>query len=451
MNPAQGVPINCPNCGQRFAAMVESIIDGEHDPAGKARFLSGRTNVIQCPNCGVTVQMAIPLIYHDHSKDLLLLYFPQNLNIPTPERERIIGEMTRTIMNSLPQNERRGYLLNPITPLTYEGMVEIVLEKDGITKEMINEQREKMKLVEQFLKADPADYEELVETYDPEMDQEFFQMFTISAEAAMASGRQRAAEEVLQRRDMLLSLSSYGKEALASAQEQEAIIMEVADWLQKQGRQISIDSFLDYVESIGQSDDHLQALVGLVRPALNQQFFVALDQRIKDSDDPDYLQDVKNRLSALVARVDQQQTAMIQQAQAVLQQLLNTADLDAAIQDVLPMVDDLFMQVVAANIQAAEQRGDLLLAARLKNVYEKVVEQIQASAPPAVRFINELLQLDPLDAKLTITERAADYGPELVMYMDVVLQNLASQGQEEMVEVLSELREAAANIVGEGE
>lgn len=450
MNPAaQGTPISCPNCGQRFAANIESIVDGGRDPGAKARFLSGRTNVVQCPNCGVVVQLAVPLVYHDHTKELLVIFFPPNLNLPTQEREKIVGEMTRAIMNSLPQEDRKGYLFKPIQPLTYEGMVELVLEKEGITKEMIQQQRDKMRLVEQFLMADAATLPDLAQQYDSQLDAEFFQMMTLSAEAALASGRRTTAEEMLDKRDQLVALSSYGQQAMQSAQQQEAVVMEVANWLQQRQQNLSIDEFIDYLEKVGGSDDHLQALVGLVRPTFNYQFFSALDQRIQNSDgqQAQVLTEVRDRLLELTSAMDQQQQAMVQQAQMVLRDILNAPDQDQAIIERITMIDDMFLQVLQATIQAADQRGDLLLSARLKAVYDKIVGHLQASAPPEVRFINDLLRSDPLEAKLMLSERAAEFGIPLVDYMDALIENLAGQGAEEMADRLVELRDAALKVL----
>src|SRR5690606_22317170 len=152
------------------------------DPNAKARFLNGRTNRVGCPRCGAVIQLSVPIVYHDHTKELLLIYFPQEMNIPKNERERIVGEMTRAIMNSLPQEMRKGYLFNPITPLTYEGMLETVLEKDGVTREMMDAQRQKMAFVEQIATAEDDALPTLVQKHDADMDEEFFQLLGLYAE-----------------------------------------------------------------------------------------------------------------------------------------------------------------------------------------------------------------------------------------------------------------------------
>lgn len=452
-NRPQGIQIVCPNCRQPFSAVVESIVDGGRDPAAKARFLSRRTNLVQCPYCGAPSQLSIPLVYHDHTKELLLIYFPMELNLPQPERERIIGEMTKAVMNSLPPDQRKGYLLKPTFALTLDGMIETILSKDGITPEMVAAQKEKMKQVEAFVAADPSKVADMVAQQDDQIDDEFLQLMTLAAEAAASTGRQAAAEAILARRDEIISLSSYGKELIAKVEQQEAAVQEVAERLQGMANnQLTSQKLVDYALEISDSDDKIQAMVGLIRPAFDYNFFTALSQQIdktKDKAQAEKLTRLRERLLELTQMIDQQQQMMIQQAQAVLRDLLNAPNLEQAIAERLPMIDDMFLSVLSANIQAAEQRGDLLLGARLKDVYEKVMNALQASAPPEVRFINELLrQEDPLEARLLLTERAKEFGQPLLNYMDALIRSLTQREADHLVERLVELREAAAKVVG---
>ncbi|HLA45705.1 MAG TPA: CpXC domain-containing protein [Aggregatilineales bacterium] len=449
--PTQGMQISCPQCGQRFSAIIESIIDAARDPAAKARFLSRRTNMVQCPKCGAVSQLSVPLAYHDPTKDLLLVYFPMELNVPHAERERVVGEITRVVMESLPKEQRKGYLFNPIQPLSLEGMLETVLEKEGITREMMATQREKMKLVEKIMSADLDDLPALVEAHDTELDADFFQLVTVAAESALAAGRQNTAEAILSRRDELLEMSSYGQEVIERAEMQEAAVQDVANWIRQNGNRLDLNTFFDYLVEIGDSDDHLQALVGLARGAFDYNFFTHMSEQIEkapDDENADFLKAVRDRLLELTQMIDQQQMMIVQQAQAVLRDILNAPDMDRAIEDRLPMIDDVFLSVLSASIQAAEQRNDLLQASRLKSAYEGVMQHLRATAPPEVQFINELLtQEDPLEAKLMLSERAGQYGQPLVDYMEALIQNMQQRGAEDMVEHLTELRDAAERII----
>ena len=142
--------INCPVCGQPFNAIVEQIIDVGHDPTSKERLLSGRVNVITCPHCGYQGMVGSPMVYHDPEKSLAIIHVPMELGLEQTEREKIIGDMTNAVMRALPEDAPKGYLLQPQIALTMQGLIDQVLEADGITREVIDEQLRKVELIDEL-------------------------------------------------------------------------------------------------------------------------------------------------------------------------------------------------------------------------------------------------------------------------------------------------------------
>jgi len=139
--PATRTQIRCPKCGAPLQAAVEQLVDVTQDPAGKARLLSGSLNAIRCPACGYEGGLATPLVYHDPAKELLLTYFPPEVGLPKNEQERVLGQLINQVVNRLPAEKRKAYLLQPQTVLTMQGMVERVLQADGITHEQIEDRK----------------------------------------------------------------------------------------------------------------------------------------------------------------------------------------------------------------------------------------------------------------------------------------------------------------------
>jgi predicted RNA-binding Zn-ribbon protein involved in translation (DUF1610 family) len=449
----QGMRVNCPQCGTPFNAAIESLIDAGHDPNAKARFLSRRTNVFQCPRCGAVVQLAVPLVYHDHTKELMLVFFPMELNIPKVEREKIIGEMSRAVMNSLPQELRKGYLFNPIEALTLDGMVETVLQKDGITPQMIAAQKEKMRLVELLMSAPPDQRPALIQQHDATIDDEFFQLMSLSVDSAFASGREDVAEALVEIQNQLLNGSTYGKYAGQRIMEQQAAIEAVAQRLEKMGQQIEVDAFVDYVFEVSDNDDYLQAIVGLARTIVTPNLLNYISQKaalVKDEALKAQYQQAVQRMQELNAEMTQREQAVVQQAQQIIGALLNAPDMEQAVEQNLGAIDDTLLQILVASIQHYEKQRDLLNAARLKKLYETIMDKLEADAPPELQFINELMRMeDTFEAKLTLSDHAQEFGPSLVKMMDVVLENLQSRGGGPLAERLAELRQDAAKIVGE--
>ena len=68
-------------------ADIQLIFDVSVDPMDKERLLRGAANIAVCPSCGYQSQIAMPIVYHDPEKGLLLTFFPPELNMSLPEQE----------------------------------------------------------------------------------------------------------------------------------------------------------------------------------------------------------------------------------------------------------------------------------------------------------------------------------------------------------------------------
>ena len=131
---------NCPRCRAPLTADVDQILDLNADPEAKQKLLSGSVNAVNCSSCGYTGMLTVPVVYHDPEKELLLTYFPPELGLPVNEQERLIGPLINQVVNRLPLEKRKAYLLRPQTMLTFQTLLDRVLEADGITREMIERQ-----------------------------------------------------------------------------------------------------------------------------------------------------------------------------------------------------------------------------------------------------------------------------------------------------------------------
>jgi hypothetical protein len=437
-------------------AQIEQIIDGGMDSQAKMRLLSGRVNVATCPQCKYTFSLATPLLYHDQRKELLLVYVPMELGLPNTEQERIIGAMTNAIVNSIPQEQRKGYLLMPKTMLTVQGMVEMILGADGVTREMLEARRAKLNLAETFLQTDPETWPDMAREHDAEIDEEFFALLVASADAAMANGRQDVAEGVLSLRESLLEHSATGQAMLDEAKRQETVIQEVAKSLDALGENASREDLIKMTLEFAQdeTEERLQALVGMIRPAMDYQFFMLLGRQIEaeEGEAKAFVTHARDRLLALVEEVDQHAEVVVKRAAATLQAIANSEDLDAAIRSRLDLLDDTFMAVLSSNIQNAEQTGNPQAAELFKDIFERIMVMMRESAPPPVRFINDLLRTPDLEAaRQLLVERAPEFGEGLLQLMDVLMQELASQqGETPTLTRLVQLREVAAEVLGSG-
>jgi hypothetical protein len=442
--------LNCPRCGQTFPAIIEQIIDVGGDPQAKARFLSGRVNAISCPNCGHAMAIGTPLLYHDPAKELLLVYVPMELNINQQERESVIGDLTRRVTESIPPEKRKAYLLQPRQALTIPGMIDTILESDGITEEMREAQRDKMHMMEMFLSVSQDEWPRLIEEHDGQIDHEFFQMLLVTIENAAETGHRPMAENLLELYNYLIENTAIGREVVQAAQVQEQVVQEVAADLQALGDNATREDFMNLVLSYAGDDERIQAVVGLIRPALDYTFFQDLSGRIEaaSGDERERLAGLREQLHELTTMLDKQTQAVIQRATDTLRNIINSEDIEAAIRPRLDQIDDTFLAVLQANVQAAEEHQDTRTADRLRMVLQKTLEILRENAPPQIRFINELMSAESDDdAQALIESVAPRFGPELLELMEAIAQDLDDGDQPAEAERLRAMRDRASAFV----
>jgi hypothetical protein len=186
VNSPQAATVNCPACRAQYTVPVQNVIDVGHDPRLKSWLLQGRLNVGVCPQCGTAGALSVPLIYHDPDKQLLFCLIPQELNIPENERQRMIGQLSNRVMSSLPSERRKGYLLQPRPFLTFQTFLEAVLEADGITREMLDQQRAKAQAIAEMVQAvdDSLGLAALIGQHEGLIDYEFFALLSANIRGA---------------------------------------------------------------------------------------------------------------------------------------------------------------------------------------------------------------------------------------------------------------------------
>lgn len=397
--------IACPRCKQLIAANVEQLFDVTADPQAKQRLLGGQVNYARCPHCGYQGRLATPVVYHDNDKELLLTFFPPELGLPVNEQERMIGPLIKQVMDRLPAEKRKGYLLKPQANLTYESMIETILGKDGITPEMLKSQQERVQFIERLMQVTSKDIRsELIKQNAKLVDEQFFALFSRIAQSAMNSGQEQAARALIDIQTQLLEETEYGRELKESVGELEAAQNE----LQEAGQGLTREKLLDFV-CASKTDPRLRAYVTLARPGMDYVFFQTLTERIEKSsgEEKARLEGIREKLLGYVADMDKQVEARFKQAQDFVETLLKEADIE---------------QAVTANLNrftqdAVEVAQQLLKQATEKNEYErmgklqKMMQVLQAaSAPPEIAIIEQLIQLPDAAA----VEQALTESPELV-------------------------------------
>lgn len=399
---APGNSVQCPNCGSPIQAQVDQLVDVSQDPSAKSRLLSGSLNLIRCPVCSYEGQLATPLVYHDPSKELLLTYMPVELNIPKDEQERVLGRLINQAIETLPAESRKGYLLQPQAVLTPQGLVERVLAEDGVTKEDLDAQRDKIRLFEELLRTSEDSMEGFVEEHDAELDEEFYQLAALSLQSATDEPARAAAT---QRLEAALQMSEYGKQLAG----REAELRAAAESLREAGEDLTREKLLELVVE-AETDDRVEALVSLARPGLDYSFFQLLTERIDQAEGEDSarLEALRQRLLELTEEIDQAQEERLARVSNLIGSIAQSDDLDQAIQAALPAVDELFMAVLQANIRGAEESGDQELLAKLQEIETKINSAVIESLPPNLRIAQQILETEDEEEAQRILDESAE-------------------------------------------
>lgn len=384
--------------------------------------------MIQCPSCGYQGALASPIVYHDPEKELLLTFVPVEMGLPRNEQERLIGSLINQVIAKLPQEKRKGYLLNPKATLTMQGLVERILEADGITREMMQAQQLRMNLLQRLVNAsDQAGLEAIAREEDALIDADFYNLLNRLIEISLAQGDQQGAQLLGRLQQALLPITTYGKEIQAQSKEVEAAIND----LRAAGDQLNQEKLLELILN-APNETRLNALVSFARAGLDYTFFDLLSKRIEAAADAERtrLSDLRARLLEMTQEIDKAREEQRQEMRKAIEAISASNDIPQAMSQILGGIDDSFVRELQTMQEEARTAGDLDKSGR----YGQMLQTLQeASAPPQMAIIEEYLeQNDEAGRQAWLEEHDAELTQEVVDLMaNIAMQVQQAQTTEE--------------------
>ena len=442
----RNMTVACPACQAPAEVSLERLIDVKRRPQLKAALLSGQLNNLQCSACGAASALAAPILYHDAGNEMLIAFVPPELNLQAPQRDQVMGDMLKELTASIPKEEFRGYMFQPKQALTLQGLVEQIMEGDGVTQEMMEEQRARFTLLDTLVQAKPDRLRTLLRKHDAEIDAGFFQAALVMMQQAAQDGQENLVNTLAAIQEAAAQHSSFGKQMTTQAEARDKIVQDVTRRIQALGDSPERKDLLALALDLAQDEQRLQALVGLLRPAFDYPFFQELTLRIGQAPvaERTRLEALRDRLGELTRMADAQAQAALQQATVALQAIMASADTDKAIREHISIIDESFMTVLAANIREAEKRANIQASSRLKVIHQKIVALMQEKMEPELRFVNELLGASDQNAALAVLDAGLQrFGEALPDMLEAVERMLRQQGQEALARKLETLRGAA--------
>ena len=431
--------VNCPSCGSPFQTPVEQVLDVREDPGAKMRVLNGIVNVAVCPQCDTRGTLGLPFLYHDPDKELALVYMPMEAGRDNLERQQAIGRLTTEVMDSLPPEERKGYLFQPEVFFTLENMINKILEADGVTPEMIEEQKAKAELLQRMLEATSDEVlEVMIRENDAAIDDDFFRLLTVNLEMAQAMGQAASVPRLLAVRNKLVELSSEGRTVKARSEMLEALRDE--------------PTREKLVQLLIQAPDGptREVLIMFGRPLLDYSFFQSLTSRIEAASDGGE----RERLSALRKdvldirdRLDRETRALYEERSALLRDLLLSEDPESLARRRSQEIDQAFFNVLAANIEEAQAAGNQEAISSLQAIWSLLLRMTEESLPPEVQLLNRLIAAeDDAEVERLLQDNRDLVTERLVRFMEEVEAKAREEGDLEPAERLALVLEKAKGM-----
>jgi len=377
---------------------VQSIIDVGERPALKEQLLRGELNVVRCPFCGTGGMLSTPLLYHDPAHEMALVFMPMEANLKREDQERLIGALTNTLMDSLPSERRRGYMLQPRTVFTMDGMIENILQADGITPAMIAAQREQIQLIQNLLDLvdDDARLKTALDEHKAQLDYEFFLLLTTALEAAQQRGDQKAADRLSRLREKLLALTGTSPLSQVEPLPRDANYQQL------------IEAFMAAPANV------LPDLVAANRDRLDYGFFRTLTDQLESAETAkekaraEQLRELRNRILAIVDEMDQQARTALEKGARLLEAILQSDNPQQTIRERLNEVDEATLVILQANIAEAHRQNQAQVAEILEGIYGYILNQLEEQMPPELRLVNRLLRVDSREARQKILDQAPE-------------------------------------------
>jgi len=199
----------------------------------------------------------------------------------------------------------------------------------------------------------------------------------------------------------------------------------------------------------------VESMVAFARPVIDYIFYQQLTGRIEalqeagNNNQAEVLIALRNDILDMTAEIDAELQRASEQATRLLNEILESDDIERAVRAYLGQIDDLFFNAFAMSLDAAERSGRSEEAERLRHLGDVLLELIRESQPPQIRFINELLGAKyPDGTQALLEENRQQIDAQLLEIMRLLAEDLMKTGRGEVAQRLAEIREQAATMVG---
>lgn len=434
--------ITCPNCGTPYMADIYQIIDVGRQPQLKEMLLSGQLNFAVCPNCGAGGRIATPLLYHDPAHDLFMVHVPQEMNLDQMRREELVGRLVQQVVNQTPMEKRRGYMLQPQTMLTMQSFLEKVWGTEGVTPEMLARQQKQVELLRTLATASSDVQDYLIKERGREIDETFFGILRAQIEATSQMDDSNLVNDLLNLQAKLMTQTEAGRRL-----EKQQIALHALNRDAKREGGLSPKLLAQHVIA-NESDDALANAIALTgQGAMNYEFFSLLTNEVEKREKAgnqvgaQQLGRLRDHLLELQKELQEATQEVLKKAQATLDAIMDAPNVEEGVFDHLGEVDDAFMHVLEARLAHAEQSGHRDQTAKLRQIQEIIIAQIQGETPPEIQLLSQMVNTPNKADRDELMSAASDLiSDQFLEVVDMLREQARTAGQGDLAERLDEIR-----------
>lgn len=448
--PPTGAQVTCPGCGTAYTTAVFSIVDLGANPELKGLVLGGQINTAVCNSCGAGGPLSVPLMVHEPEHEFLGVVVPGQTQLDDMQTQKMIGELSQTLMARLPSDQRKGYMFQAQQFFEWDSLIEKLWGFEGVTPEMLRRRREQSELINNLVRlgGDLSAMQIVAERNKALIDSSFFVLLGQVINAVAAEGQTEQQEALVSLRSTLLETTEAG-------QELKALEERVQQALSQIGPQTTRDELLTLLLGYWLEGENGEAIATAVLNAAaamtDYQFLLGLAERLENTTDPEErsaLIAIRERTVEISEQRTQSQQAAAQHVQAVLQEVLQAPDTDAALRENADQINEVFLGVLASNIQQAEQNNAAFAVQRLRSIYEKAVAILEERMPPEMKLLNRLLSApDEGSMRSLLQENRSDLSPEFVEALKGLEERFSSEGNSALASKVKSIRGQAALLL----
>jgi hypothetical protein len=417
-----------PGGASRQQPVTAQVIDVGRDPALKQALLSGRLQ-----------NLSAPFMYHDPAKQLAFILMPMELGMRDMDQQRIIGQLTQSVMRGLPEDAPRGYLLQPRMFFTFQSLVEAILQADGITPEMLQEQQARADLIRSWMRMnDEATLRSAVRENDAKVDANLFELLNASIDANLEAGREQAAQSLAGLQQVLIEETAYGKKMGARMASIEAFRKDPT-------REALIEQLVNAPDQ-----ETREALVAMGRQLIDYLFFQMLTQRVDaaSGDEKQKMVDLRKEVQDTRDKLDEASRAFMEQKANLINTILTSDKPEDVARQHEEEIDEVFVSLLQANMQDAQQRGDKELLTALMNVYQIAMRMMSERQPPELQMINALLTAKyPDETKQLLQEMSKSIDDRFIPIMVQIADRLSQEDRSDLGAKLTQVIVQAREIL----